>query len=188
MRADINITRAERRAPPRVCRPGNVADSGGWSGEREEKGVGHSESISAHTVITTTENSGHDVHSKYNEQSRTRARGWYVDRPRNNVAIACKQNASSIGKTRAGKCLAYVQKGHAQVGAWCAQTMKYTRTQRVLLMSGVRDVCGGVGCVWNMNSAQSKERAGDLCLDHLGCGLSAQVGSKLFKYSWGFWF
>jgi len=38
--------------------------------------VGFSGSISAHTVITTTEKSGHDVHSKYNEQSRTRARGW----------------------------------------------------------------------------------------------------------------
>jgi len=50
-----------------------MADSESWSEERERKGMGYSESISAHVAITTTENSGHDAHSKYNEQSRTRA-------------------------------------------------------------------------------------------------------------------
>jgi len=52
--------------------------------------MGYSESIFAHTVITTTENSGHDVHSKYNEQSWTRAGvGKWVPRS-NDVANACK--------------------------------------------------------------------------------------------------
>jgi len=76
MHADIHMTRAEGRTPPRVREPGNGVDSEGWAEERDRKGMGYSESISAHTVITTTENSGHDVHSKYNEQSRARARGW----------------------------------------------------------------------------------------------------------------
>jgi len=74
------MTRAEGRTPPRVREPGNGEDSGGWARERERKGMGYSESISAPTVITTTENSGYDVHSKYNGQSRTFTRGWYVDR------------------------------------------------------------------------------------------------------------
>jgi len=34
---------------------------------------------------------------------------------------------------------------------------------------------GGADCMWNMYSAQSKEHAGGLCLDHLGCDFSAQV-------------
>jgi len=106
----------------------------------------------------------------------------------NDVANACKQNACGLGKARAGKCRACAQKGHAQVGEWCEKARKHTHTQRVLLMLVVGDICGGAGCVWNMNSAQSKERAGDLCLDHPGCGLSAQVGSMLFKYSCGFWY
>ena len=38
-----------------------------------------------------------------------------------------------------------------------------------------------------MHSAQSKGRAGGLCLDHPGCGLLAQVGSILIKYGSGFW-
>jgi len=37
-------------------------DSGGW--EKERRGMGCSESISAHTVITTTDNRGHYVYSK----------------------------------------------------------------------------------------------------------------------------
>jgi len=74
------MTRAEGRTPPRVREPGNLADSEGWAEERERKGMGCSESISAHTVITTTKKSGHDVHSKYNEQSMTRVGGWYVGR------------------------------------------------------------------------------------------------------------
>ena len=71
------MTRAEGRTPPRVRVPGNGADSGGWVGEREKKKkvMLYSESISAHTVIISAENSGHDIHSKYNEQSRTRAGG-----------------------------------------------------------------------------------------------------------------
>jgi len=69
------MTSVEGRTPPHVSEPGNGADSEGWA-ERKRKDVGYSESISTHTVITTTENNGHDVHSKYNEQSRTRARGW----------------------------------------------------------------------------------------------------------------
>ena len=64
MHADTHMTRAEERAPPHVCQPGKGADSGGWAGGRERRGMGYSESISVHTVITTTENSGHDVHSK----------------------------------------------------------------------------------------------------------------------------
>ena len=69
---------------PRACVRGlgNGPDSRGWEEEKERKGMGYSESISAHTVITTTENSGHNVHRKYNEQSRTRSRGWYVDHPK----------------------------------------------------------------------------------------------------------
>jgi len=106
----------------------------------------------------------------------------------NDVANACKQNACGLGKARAGKCRACAQKGHAQVGEWCEKARKHTRTQRVLLMLVVGDICGGAGCVWNMNSAQSKERARDLCLDHPGCGLSAKVGNMLFKYSCGFWY
>jgi len=46
----------------------------------------------------------------------------------------------------------------------------------------VQAVCGTC-----MHSVQSKERAGGLCLDHLGFGLSAQVGSMLIKYNPGFW-
>jgi len=106
----------------------------------------------------------------------------------NDVANACKQNARGIGKARAGKCRACARKGHAQVGAWCAQVRKHTRTQRAWLTSVLGDVCGGAGCVWSMHSGQSKERAGGLCLDYPGCGLSAQVGSMLVKYSSGFWF
>jgi len=84
MHAYIHMTRAEGKTPPCVREPGpgNGADSGGWAEERERKGMGYSESISALTVKTITENSGHDVHSKYNGQSRTRARGWYVARPK----------------------------------------------------------------------------------------------------------
>jgi len=106
----------------------------------------------------------------------------------NDVASACKQNARGIGKAQAGKCRAWARNGHAQVGAWCAQARKHTRTQRVLLTLVFGNVCGGAGCVWNMYSAQSKESAGGLCLDHPGCGLSAQVGSMLVEYSSGFWF
>ena len=58
------MTHTEGRAPPRVCGPGKGADSGGWAEETKKRGMGYSESISAHTVITTTENSGHDVPSK----------------------------------------------------------------------------------------------------------------------------
>jgi len=80
LHADIHMTRAEGRTPPRMREPGNGADSEGWAEEREGKGMGCSESISAYTVITTTENSRYDVHSKYNEQSRTRVVGLYVGR------------------------------------------------------------------------------------------------------------
>jgi len=59
-----------------VREPVSGADRGLGRRERERKGMGYSESISAHTVITTTENSWHDVHNEYNEQSRTRAGGW----------------------------------------------------------------------------------------------------------------
>jgi len=59
-----------------VREPDNGTDSEGWAEERERKGMGYSESISENTIVTTIENSGHDVHSKFNEQSRTRARGW----------------------------------------------------------------------------------------------------------------
>jgi len=38
-------------------------DSGGWDEEKERGDMGYSESISAHTVITTTDNRGHYVHS-----------------------------------------------------------------------------------------------------------------------------
>jgi len=78
LHADIHMTHAEGRIPPRVREPGNGTDSEGWAEERERMGMGYSESISTHTVITTTKNSGHDVHIKYNEQSRTRTGGWYV--------------------------------------------------------------------------------------------------------------
>jgi len=73
MHADIHMTRAEARTPPRVLEPGHGEDSGGLAEERERKGMGYNESISAPTVRTTTENSGHDVNS--NGQSRTLARG-----------------------------------------------------------------------------------------------------------------
>jgi len=33
-------------------------DSGGWDEEKERMGMGYSESVSAHTVITTTDNRG----------------------------------------------------------------------------------------------------------------------------------
>jgi len=39
-------------------------DSGGWDEEKERGGMGYSESISAHTVITTTDNRGYYVNSK----------------------------------------------------------------------------------------------------------------------------
>jgi len=39
-------------------------DSKGWDEEKERRDMGYSESISAHTVITTTDNRGHYVHSK----------------------------------------------------------------------------------------------------------------------------
>ena len=38
--------------------------SGGWDKEKKRRGQGYSESISAHTVITTTDNRGHYVHRK----------------------------------------------------------------------------------------------------------------------------
>jgi len=64
----------------------------------------------------------------------------------------------------------------------------FTRTQRALVTWVLGDVYGGAGCVWNMRNAQSKEHAGGLCVDHPGCGLSAQVGSMLVKYRSGFRF
>ena len=109
------MTHAEGRTPPRVHQPGKGqrVEVGKKKGRR---GVGYSESISAHTTITTTKDSGHDVHSKcmrnesavclphacvwksrfldvicvvwyvyttmHNEQSRTRAKGLYVDHPK----------------------------------------------------------------------------------------------------------
>ena len=37
-------------------------EGGGWTEERERRAMGYSESISAHTTMTTTENSGHDAY------------------------------------------------------------------------------------------------------------------------------
>jgi len=63
--ADTHMKRAEGSTPPLVCQPGKGGDSGGWAEGREKRGgVGYIESISAHTVITTTENSRHDVQSR----------------------------------------------------------------------------------------------------------------------------
>ena len=76
----------------------------------------------------------------------------------NDVANACKQNARGIGKARAGKCRACAQKGHAQVGAWCVQARKHTRTQRVLLTLGFGYVCDSAGCVWNMHAQCPEQR------------------------------
>jgi len=76
----------------------------------------------------------------------------------NDVANACKQNTHGIGKARAGKCQACTQKGHVQVGAWCAQARKHTRTQRVLLTLGLGYVCDSAGCVWNMHAQCPEQR------------------------------
>ena len=56
-------------------------DSGGWDEEKERRGMGCSESISAHTVITTTDNRGHYVHSKCmrNESAVCIVAYMYVD-------------------------------------------------------------------------------------------------------------
>ena len=75
------------------------------------------ESISAHTVITTTENSGHDdIASTMSRVGHTQGVGKWVTRS-NDVANACKQNARGIGNARASKCRACAQKGHAQARA-----------------------------------------------------------------------
>jgi len=95
--------------------------------------MGYSESISAHTVITTAKNSGYDSYSKYNEQSRTRERGWYVDYPKYDVANACKQNARSVGKARAGKCQACAQKRAREGrGMVCASKEAHAHTKGVV--------------------------------------------------------
>jgi len=52
---------AEGITTPRVRGPGKGGESRGWTKERERSAMGYSESISAHTAITTTENSGHDT-------------------------------------------------------------------------------------------------------------------------------
>jgi hypothetical protein len=59
--ADTHMTHAEGITPPCVRGPGKGGESGGWTEERERRVVGYSESISAHTTITTTENSGNDT-------------------------------------------------------------------------------------------------------------------------------
>jgi len=51
--ADTHMTRAGGCIPPRVHQPGKRGDGGGWAEERERRGMGYTESISAHTVITT---------------------------------------------------------------------------------------------------------------------------------------
>ena len=56
----VSLTRAP---PPRVQQRGKGRDGGGWVEETERRSMGYSESISALTAITTTENSGHDVQS-----------------------------------------------------------------------------------------------------------------------------
>jgi len=58
--AGTHTTRAEGITPPHVHGPGEGGKSGGWTGERERRAIGYSESISAHTAIMTTTNSGHD--------------------------------------------------------------------------------------------------------------------------------
>jgi len=62
--ADTHMTRAEGSTPPRAHQPGKRGDGGGWAEGRERRGMGYSESISARTVISTTDNSRHEVPSK----------------------------------------------------------------------------------------------------------------------------
>ena len=62
--ADTHMARAEGSTPPRARQPGKRGDSGGWAEERERRGMGYSESIFAHTVISNTDNSRHEVPSK----------------------------------------------------------------------------------------------------------------------------
>ena len=57
------MTQAEGESSPRVRQRGKGREGGGWAEETERRSMGYSESISAHTVITATENSGHDVQS-----------------------------------------------------------------------------------------------------------------------------
>jgi len=92
----------------------------------------------------------------------TQGVGKWVARS-NDVATACKQNARGIGKARSGKYRAYAHKRAPQVGAWCAQARKHTRTQRSLLTLGLGYVCGGAGCVWNMRAQcpEQRTRRGD---------------------------
>ena len=45
-------------------RAGNGGNSGGWAEERKRRDMRYGESISAHTEITSTEYSRHDVHSR----------------------------------------------------------------------------------------------------------------------------
>jgi len=56
-------------------------DRGGWDEEKERRGMGYSESISAHTVITTTDNRGHYVYKEcmHNESAVCMSHDWFVD-------------------------------------------------------------------------------------------------------------
>ena len=49
---ETHMARAEGSTPPRVCQSGKGGDSGGWTEKIERRGMGYSESISAHTHTT----------------------------------------------------------------------------------------------------------------------------------------
>jgi len=160
MHEHAHVTRTQGRTPPRVFEPGKGADSGGWAEERETRNMWYSESISGHTVITTTENNRKRciaiacamsllcachmyicgslvlwtsfvlngmfiLPCTMNRVGHAQGVCMWITRS-NDVANVCKQNARGIGKAQAGKCQAWASKGHAQVGAWCAQARKHT--------------------------------------------------------------
>jgi len=92
-------------------------------------------------------------------------------------------------QTRANRRVSGLRAKRARAGGVIVRASKEAQAQKnggvdvgVSLPSvAVQAVCGTC-----MRSARSKGRAGGLCLDHPGCGLSAQVGSVLVKYSSSF--
>ena len=108
-------------------------DSGGWDEEKERGGMGYSESISAHTVITTTDNRGYYVNSKCmrNESAVYMSHAcmwtsWLVDV----ICVACDvYTPTHTGQRRAH--------GHAQTHTW-AKSMSTVQLQALADLTLVR--------------------------------------------------
>ena len=110
--ADTHMAYAEEGTPSQVRQPCNGGDGGGWAGGRRW-GVGYSESISAHTVITTTENSRHGVQSRCMNNDGGRAGRDLQAQAR----TSCRAGACAVRKG-GGACTVYRAK-HAQGdGVW----------------------------------------------------------------------